>query len=145
MFKHILLPTDGSSLSENSIRNGIQIAKALHARVTGVCAVLRVRQLYFDSEFPGVKTEHAAAAFKARAETYLSQVARAAKEAGVPCETVQETCDQVYEAIIRVAETKSCDLIVMASHGRAGIGALLLGSETQKVLTHSKIPVLVYR
>jgi len=145
MFKHILLLTDGSSLSANSIRNGIRLARAVNARVTGVCVAPRARQLYFDSEFPGVKVDHATAAFKAQADKLLSKIADAAKEEGVPCETVQDTGDQIYEAIIRVAEVKGCDLIVMASHGRAGVGALLLGSETQKVLTHSKIPVLVYR
>jgi nucleotide-binding universal stress UspA family protein len=69
----------------------------------------------------------------------------AAKEAAVPCDTVQEKSDQPYAAIIEAAQARGCDLIIMASHGRAGISALLLGSETQKVLTHSKIPVLVYR
>ena len=82
---------------------------------------------------------------KAQAETVLAKIAAAAEAAGVPCETVAELGDQIHETIIRMAETKNCDLIIMASHGRAGIKALLLGSETQKVLTHSKIPVLVYR
>ena len=70
---------------------------------------------------------------------------QAAQDEGVPCETLFEVSDYPFEAIIRVAEQKGCDLIMMASHGRRGVGALLLGSETQKVLTHSKVPVLVYR
>jgi nucleotide-binding universal stress UspA family protein len=145
MFKHILLPTDGSSLSDSAVRLGIRLAQALKARVTGVSVVLKARQLSFDSEFPGVKTEHAAAAFKAQAEAFLAKIAAAAEEAGIPCETVVEVGDLIHETIIRTAETKNCDLIIMASHGRAGVKALLLGSETQKVLTHSKTPVLVYR
>ena len=78
-------------------------------------------------------------------EKALKQVTMAADAAGVPCETIREVHDQPYRAIIDAAHALSCDLIVMASHGRRGISALLLGSETVKVLTHSTIPVLVYR
>jgi nucleotide-binding universal stress UspA family protein len=145
MFTHILLPTDGSARSEAAVRSGLRLAKALNARVTGVCVAPKVRQMYFDSEFPGVKADHAAAAFVAQAKRNLATIEAAAKEAGVPCETVQETSDHVHEAIIAIAAARTCDLIIMASHGRRGVQALLLGSETQKVLTHSTIPVLVYR
>jgi len=78
-------------------------------------------------------------------EDTASGIVKAAEEAGVSCGTVLETSDEPYESIIKVAEQKGCDLIMMASHGRRGVGALLLGSETQKVLTHSTVPVLVYR
>jgi nucleotide-binding universal stress UspA family protein len=75
----------------------------------------------------------------------LDWVKKSAEDAGVACDVVFERNDSPYEAIIHVAEQKGCDLIMMASHGRKGVGALVLGSETQKVLTHSKIPVLVVR
>jgi nucleotide-binding universal stress UspA family protein len=117
----------------------------LNARVTGLCVVTGARHLSHESEFPGVKVDHAAAAFHARADTYLAKIATIAKEAGVSWEVTQVTGDHVFEAIIATVETRGCDLIVMASHGRSGTKALLLGSETQKVLTHTKIPVLVYR
>jgi nucleotide-binding universal stress UspA family protein len=82
---------------------------------------------------------------RAQADVSLAVIGKAAKEASVTCSLVYETNDCPHEAIIRVADQKGCDLIMMASHGRRGVGALLIGSETQKVLTHSKIPVLVYR
>ena len=79
----------------------------------------------------------------AHARRYLGVIERAAVEAGVPCETVLATSDDPYEAILRTAHDKGCDLIMMASHGRRGVRGLLLGSETHKVLTHTKLPVLV--
>jgi nucleotide-binding universal stress UspA family protein len=82
---------------------------------------------------------------KARAETVLGTVLDAAKSAGVVCDMLHIEHEQVYQAIIEAAEARKCDLIVMASHGRRGVSAVVLGSETVKVLTHSKIPVLVYR
>jgi nucleotide-binding universal stress UspA family protein len=83
--------------------------------------------------------------WKARADRFLAVIMRAAKAADVPCDTALQTSDQPYEAIIATAKEKGCDLILMASNGRRGVQAFLLGSETQKVLTHSKIPVLVFR
>ena len=80
-----------------------------------------------------------------QANRNLAVLEKAAKDAGVPCETLCEIADHPYEAIIRIAEKRGCDLIMMASHGRRGVKGLLLGSETQKVLTHSLIPVLVHR
>jgi nucleotide-binding universal stress UspA family protein len=82
---------------------------------------------------------------KAHADRFLAVIVRAAKTADVPCETVLQTTDYPYEAIIAAAKEKGCDLIMMASHGRRGVEAFLLGSETQKVLTHSNVPVLVFR
>jgi nucleotide-binding universal stress UspA family protein len=82
---------------------------------------------------------------KAHADRYLAVIMQAAKAADVPCEIALQTSDQPYEAIIATAKEKGCDLIMMASHGRRGVHAFILGSETQKVLTHSKIPVLVFR
>jgi nucleotide-binding universal stress UspA family protein len=82
---------------------------------------------------------------RAHADQYLKVIRTAASEAGVACDTVSVTSDHPFEAIINMANQIGCDLIVMASHGRRGMRGLLLGSETHKVLTHSKIPVLVYR
>jgi nucleotide-binding universal stress UspA family protein len=145
MFKHILLPTDGSPLSEAAMRKGIQFAKTINARVTGFCVTPKLRCFSYDSDIGPEFEKQAAAAVQAEVAKNLLAIENAAKEAGVPCETAQEKSDQPYEAIIAAAQEKECDLIIMASHGRRGIEGLLLGSETQKVLTHSKIPVLVYR
>jgi nucleotide-binding universal stress UspA family protein len=100
---------------------------------------------FYETEIPMDALEQAAKRCKELAEKYLAAIEKEAKEAGVACDLVYEKNDYPYEAIIRVAEQKGCDLIMMASHGRRGVGALLIGSETQRVLTHSKIPVLVYR
>lgn len=144
MFKHILLPTDGSPLSEAAIQKGVRFAKTIRARVTGLCVTPKLRYLSYDSELSAEVRKQMAAACQAMAERSLSAIEEAAREAGVPCDTVCETNDYPYEAIIRAAEKRQCDLIIMASHGRRGVEGLLLGSETQKVLTHSRIPVLVY-
>jgi nucleotide-binding universal stress UspA family protein len=145
MFKHILLPTDGSPLSEAAVEKGIDFAKSIHARVTGLCVVPKEYPSYYEAEIPGSFREQAEAECKANAKVHLSALRKVAQGAEVACDVAMETTDQPYEAIVNVAEQKGCDLIMMASHGRRGVGALLLGSETQKVLTHSKIPVLVYR
>lgn len=145
MFKHILVATDGSELSEIAIQKGIHLAKVIQARVTGIYAMPEVRYYSYETEIPAHVKEQSARQFKAHAEKYLAVIATAAGEAGVPCDTVSEVSDQPHETIIALAEARGCDLIVMASHGRRGVKGLLLGSETQKVLTHSKIPVLVIR
>jgi nucleotide-binding universal stress UspA family protein len=163
MFKHILLPTDGSELSAAAIHQGILLANSIRAKVTGLCVMPLHYELRYAAQIPTEAMEQSpkrgkelAEAYMATiekgaelgkelAEAYLSMIEKSAKVAGVACEVVYERNDSAYKAIIRVAEQKGCDLIMMASHGRRGIGALLLGSETQKVLTHSKIPVLVYR
>jgi nucleotide-binding universal stress UspA family protein len=145
MFKHILLPTDGSPLSVAAVEKGIDFAKTIHARVTGLCVVPKDYGSYYDGELAGGFADQAAAECKANAKIHLAVMTKVAQGAGVACDVVIETTDQPYEAIVNVADHKGCDLIMMASHGRRGVGALLLGSETQKVLSHSKIPVLVYR
>jgi nucleotide-binding universal stress UspA family protein len=145
MFKHILLPTDGSPLSEAAMLKGIRFAKTIHARVTGFCVAPKLPYFGYDSEVGPEFKKLAAAAVQAEVDKNLLAIEKAAREAGVPCETAQEKSDQPYEAIIEAAQKRQCDLIIMASHGRRGVQGLLLGSETQKVLTHSKIPVLVYR
>lgn len=145
MFKHILLPTDGSALSETAIREGVRLAKDANARITGLSVSPPFHVLAMDTEMIEDTEDQYLAASQARSRTHLAQLEREAAESGVPCRTVVDTSDHPYESIIRTAEADGCDLILMASHGRRGVKALLLGSETHKVLVHSRIPVLVYR
>lgn len=145
MFKHLLLPTDGSQLSETAIQKGVQFAKSINAAVTGFYVMPEFHTLTFQTEMLEDTKATFARDSRAHAEQFLGVIAKAAKAAGVACDTALATSDHPYEAIIRAAEEKSCDLIVMASHGRRGVQGILLGSETHKVLTHSKLPVLVYR
>jgi nucleotide-binding universal stress UspA family protein len=145
MFKHILLPTDGSELSATAIKQGVRFAKSIGAKVTGLCVMLQQHPFLYETEIPKSALEEAAKRFKELAYTYLAAIEKEGAEVGVSIDVLYEIDDSPYEAIIRVAKQKGCDLIMMASHGRRGVGALLIGSETQKVLTHSKVPVLVYR
>jgi nucleotide-binding universal stress UspA family protein len=133
MFKHILLPTDGSKLSEKSIRQGIRFAKACDAKVTALNVIPRIALRNYEEEVVG------------QANGYLDFVTKVAKGADVECEVVSALSDRPFKEIIKLAKKRDCDLILMASHGRRGVEGFLLGSETQKVLTHSQIPVLVYR
>jgi nucleotide-binding universal stress UspA family protein len=145
MFKHILIPTDGSDLSRKVVLYGVQLAKESGARVTSITVTDPYRAATMDTVLILIDEQDYEEASRARSERAMEQVKMAADAAGVPCETVREVHDQPYRAIIDAAHALGCDLIVMASHGRRGISALLLGSETAKVLTHSTIPVLVYR
>jgi nucleotide-binding universal stress UspA family protein len=146
MYRHILIPTDGSELAQRAVRHGLGLAKALGAKVTAatveasfnVYAVPSSRDLQMSGAFAEY-AEHA----KAHASKILSSVAEAARAAGVACETAQLEDDHPHEAIIAAAKQMGCDLIVMGSHGRSGIAAVVLGSVTNKVLTHTSIPVLV--
>jgi nucleotide-binding universal stress UspA family protein len=145
MFKHLLVPTDGSDLSQAASQAAVQFAKSIGARVTGFYAMPRFHVLAYRPEMVTDTRQEFAKDCKDHAERYLAVIVQAAKAADVPCEAVLQTSDQPYEAIIATAKEKGCDLIMMASHGRRGVQAFILGSETQKVLTHSKIPVLVFR
>ena len=147
MFQHILIATDGSELSNAAIRGGVTLAKSLGAKVTGFYAAPDYTPAVYEDSFPiySMSRDEFMKASKARADTYLVPMATLAKELGVNYQGVWTASDHPAEAIIRTAENNGCDLIYMASHGRKGIQALLLGSETQKVLTHCKIPVLVHR
>jgi nucleotide-binding universal stress UspA family protein len=145
MFKHLLLPTDGSPRSEAAIQKGIEFAKGINAKVTGLHVIPALPMVVYPTVTMEDINQEWKAQSKAQAEQYLSVVENAARDAGVAFDSAYVTSDHPYAAIIEAAEQKECDLIVMASHGRRGIKAVLLGSETQKVLTHSRIPVLVYR
>lgn len=145
MFKHILIPTDGTDLSRKAVLYGVQLAKAVGAKVTAIT----IRAPYAVSSLDTIAVLGSQEQYDQEssqvAQRALAQVEMAGEAAGVAVETVQATHDQPFRAIVDSAEANRCDLIVMASHGRRGVSALLLGSETQKVLTHSVIPVLVYR
>lgn len=148
MFKHLLVPVDGSELSEAALKQACSFAWEAHARLT--CYYAKPTYLPYGMaaegafDFAGASEAYRAAMDK-RAETILSKAKRAADEAGLAFEAITTECDEPYAGIIETAETCGCDLIFMASHGRRGARALMLGSETQKVLTHCKIPVLVTR
>jgi nucleotide-binding universal stress UspA family protein len=145
MFKTILIPTDGSDLSRKALLYGVQLARENKARVVA----LTVRPPYVIGSMDMIGVVGSQDEFEAETQRYadyaLTQAKMAGEAAGVPVETVQDVGDQPYRAIIDCAKAHDCDLIVMASHGRRGVSALLLGSETAKVLTHSHVPVLVYR
>jgi nucleotide-binding universal stress UspA family protein len=145
MFKHILLPTDGSELSEAAIQKGIQFAKSINAEVTGFHVILPFHIFTLQMERLGDTKEEYERQSKVHAEQFLGVIKKAAEKVGVRCDTDYVISSHPYEMIIKAAEKKGCDLIMMASHGRRGLQGLLIGSETHKVLTHTKIPVLVFR
>ena len=142
MYRHILIPTDGSEMAELAVTHGLSLAKFVGAKVTIIIV---------EESPPGwlsyARVAEASAAYaeqiKQHAASVLVRVANTAQRAGVPCDTVQVDDVQPYEAIIATATDRGCDLIVMASHGRSGLSAIVLGSVTSKVLTHTKTPVLV--
>ena len=147
MFKNILIPTDGSKLSVKAIKSGVAFAKSINARITG-CYVVEPFQPYYFGDYipPDMPTpkefeRHAREA----GEKYLEQIQIAAHAAGLKYGGAVVMADTPYAGIINAAGKGRCDLIFMASHGRRGLSGMLLGSETHKLLTHSKIPVLVYR
>jgi nucleotide-binding universal stress UspA family protein len=145
MYQHILLPTDGSELSNKAIPQAIEVAKAIGARVTGIHVSPTFHTFSTD---PLVVTDRADD-YEGDAgkigQQYLAVIEAAALAAGVPYDGVHVLHDHPYEAILGEAMQRGCDLIVMASHGRRGVAALVLGSETHKVLTHGSIPTLVCR
>jgi nucleotide-binding universal stress UspA family protein len=142
--RKILVPTDGSELSVKAIRGAVDLAKKLGAKIVGMTAI----EPYSYSTMSEYRPE-SFEAFETRTEAIakerLKQVESIAKAAEVDFETSVTKSFSPYEAIIEAAAENGCDAIVMASHGRRGLNAILLGSETQKVLTHSNIPVMVYR
>jgi nucleotide-binding universal stress UspA family protein len=147
MFKHILLPTDGSALSERTAQQAIKVAKALGAKITVVHVIggydITLASDYLGTpDIPDVR-QRFAQEMAVHAKEILSPIKGAARKAGVECDSVVATGDSPYETILKQAAQSGCDLIMMASHGKKGYDGVLLGSETQKVLTHGKIPVLV--
>jgi nucleotide-binding universal stress UspA family protein len=147
MYTHILIPTDGSRFSERAIAHAVAIAKAHGAKLSGLFVAPAPTPLLFKGLVPVrhlQPQEHTELTAKA-AQRYLGAIAAAAKEAGLRCECLSVEGEFPAEAILKVAARRKCDLIVMASHGRRGIKGVLLGSETQKVLSQARTPVLVVR
>ena len=146
MFKHILIPTDGSKLSEAALRAGLQLAKEQGAQVTVLYVMPDYATMIYGSEalMAYNATEMTKSAEK-EADKVLKVATDIAAAEGVNCKTVRATDFSVNQAIIKTAQESNCDLICMASHGRKGIAGILLGSETQRVLVNSRIPVLVHR
>jgi len=147
MFKHILVPTDGSELSQDTVRRAVSFAKEAGAQITAFYAKPEFPVTYYGEGvlIDTTSPEKFAELAESQAQEILGFAENLCREAGVPCTTLSLTSDIPYEAIIEAANQSGCDLIFMASHGRRGFTSLLLGSETHKVLTHSTIPVLVYR
>lgn len=147
MFGHILLPTDGSPASRRAAVAGVGLARDLGARVTALYAAPAPTPLVYEHFIPVgyMPAEEHVEAIERAARRYLGAVEAAAKAANVPCESVRLTSEYPWEAILETAKRRKCDLIVMASHSRRGVAALFIGSQTQKVLAHASMPVLVYR
>jgi len=148
MFKHILVPTDGSELSDKAVRQAIEFARETGARITFFFAKPDYPVTFYGEGalIDPTTPEKFAELTENQAREILGAAEKSAREAGLrECGTLATTHNVPYEAIIDAAGQCGCDLIFMASHGRRGLSGLLLGSETQKVLTHSKIPVLSYR
>jgi len=149
MFRNILVPTDGSKLAAKGIRAGVRLAAALGAKVTGVYVIFPyVPPIYGEAALyyvPGLSEKEGKKAYEKQAKKALDAVRAEAKRAGVRCVTRSVTSGQPWQAILRAARAGRCDAIAMGSHGRGGLGGLILGSETTHVLAHSKIPVLVVR
>ena len=147
MFKQILVPTDGPELSQETARRAVSFAKEAGARITAFYANPEYPVTYYGEGalIDPTTPEKFAEMAEQQAQQTLDFVVDLCRNAGVTVDTLAITSDVPYQAIIDGATQVGCDLIFMASHGRRGFTALLLGSETNKVLTHSKIPVLVYR
>ncbi len=149
MYAHILIPTDGSPLTEQAVNHGLALAKALGSRVTVLTVVEQFDVLRHFTVDDRVRLDELMERFERGASALATKILGAAAEKaaalGVPAATVQAQSNHPWEAIVKQAEESGADLIVMASHGRRGVSALLIGSETLKVLTHSKVPVQVLR
>lgn len=147
MFKNILIPTDGSPLSQKAVVQGVALAKSVGAKVTAFFAAPPATPIVYRDHLPvgyatpGEREEM----IRKTAAKYLGFVERAAKKAGISCESVHVTSDYPEEGILKVAQKKKCDLIVMATHGQGGLRGMFIGSVTQKVLNQAKIPVMVFR
>jgi nucleotide-binding universal stress UspA family protein len=145
MYKHILIPTDGSDLSKAVVAHGVALAKAVKAKITSLTVITPSQLFALEPEIVSETREDYRKHLVNFATKCLDQVKSEALAQDVACDVMYVEHDHPYQAIIDAAENQHCDLIVMASHGRRGLSAVVLGSETVKVLTHSKTPVLVYR
>jgi nucleotide-binding universal stress UspA family protein len=147
MFKNILVPTDGSKLSQKAIREAILLAKDAHGKVTALHVYPKFSGSPYGTYGPAediLETAHENQAV-AEGDKLFAGVRKLADAAGVAMESVLAQNNDVWKQVIATAKKSKCDLICMASHGRRGLSGVLLGSETNKVLTHSELPVLVLR
>ena len=147
MYKRILVATDGSTLSKKAVASAIELAALSGAELVAVKVTPRYPQSYFEGSLPLSATEVSKIEkqWTDTAQKVVDAVAKSAKAKGVTVKAVVVKSDIVSDAVIAAAKKHKADLIVMASHGRRGIKRLLLGSETQQVLTHASVPVLVLR
>src|SRR5262245_1589059 len=145
MFSNVLIATDGSELAQKAVAYGLDLAKAFGARVTAVT----VTDIYPTGPYAPIPLpsliEHYEAAAALSAANILSAVGDAATKLGVPCTTMHVKDQRPAEGILDAASQSGCDLIVLASHGRRGMQRLLLGSQAQKVVALSTLPVLICR
>lgn len=147
MYTRILVPTDGSTLSKKAMKSAVELAATVGAEVVALNVVPRYPMSYFEGGI-SVSPHEVARVEKQwaeRGQSVADEVSKAAEKAGVKARAITVRSDLVAEAILAAAKKNKCDLVVMASHGRRGLKRLLLGSETQHVLTHGNIPVLVLR
>lgn len=148
MFRHVLIPTDGSRLAASGAKAGVKLAAALNARVTAVYVIPPyVPAIYGEAALyvPAASPRDYRKAAERAAKKALAAIEIEAQTAGVGYSGMIVTDAQPWGGILRAARAKKCDAVAMASHGRGGLAGLLLGSETQRVLAHSKIPVIVFR
>jgi nucleotide-binding universal stress UspA family protein len=145
MFKHILLPVDSWSASQPIVQKCVKLARENGARLTALHVIPQFHVLAYQPEMLVDTPDLYRRDSEAQARALLAKIETEAREFGVPCDAMFVWGDHPYEEIVRLAADKECDLVCMASHGRRGVKGLLLGSETQKVLTHCQVPVLVYR
>jgi nucleotide-binding universal stress UspA family protein len=147
MFRHILVPTDGSPAAAKAAAAAVLLAKATGAKVTGFFAAPPATPIVFDEFLPAgyMPPDEHAAMIEKMARKHLGVIQGLAAEAGVPCDVAHVTSDFPADAILEAAAQRKCDLICLAPHAHRGLTTFLLGSQTQKVLAQAKIPVLVYR
>ncbi len=146
MFKHILISTDGSSLGNKASKAGIELAHALGARVTAYYAIEQQQMIYDEGYMMDQKMiDRLEESTRAVGQKRVDAIGKMAKAAGVRFVPIVTQASTAYEGIIDTAKKRKCDVIFMASHGRRGLSKLMMGSVTQKVLAHSRIPVVVYR
>lgn len=146
MYRNILITTDGSELAERGIKHGIELAKSTGAKLTAVTVVPPFNMFGLSeaqiSRMPEARAQYETQ-HKAHADAALERVAAAAKAAGVPVETLMVEHEHPYEGIVNTAKKTASDVIVISSHGRSGLSSMMLGSVAQKVLAHSKVPLLI--
>ena len=146
MFKHLLICTDGSTLGNKAARAGIELARALGAKVTAYYAIEQLQMIFEEGFMMNQKIiDGLEESARAAGQKRVDAIGKMARAAGVPFASVVTKASTAYEGIIDVAKKRKCDVIFMASHGRRGLSQLIMGSVTQKVLAHSRIPVVVYR